>query len=197
MLLPFCCPDPPPFPFPPTVPLDRHFCRCLVPVDCHGSIDIPTLPTATATAPQTTCDASADTAEDTGAAADAADTVASCRGGGLCDLSAEPMLGLLGKNLTSLDLSRNHLTHLAGIERLSSSLQHLDVSRNLLTDLPSQLASLQHLVTLNLSRNRLRPRDFPGLVLLVHPSQPPSLVCLPLALAARPGLSHPYVACSV
>ena len=74
-----------------------------------------------------------------------------------CDLrSIAPELLLPHVALTSLDLSRNELTVLPGLELLQS-LRVLDISRNWFKDLPAQVAELVQLEELNAGRNFLRP----------------------------------------
>lgn len=71
--------------------------------------------------------------------------------------------------LTTLDLSRNELAELPGIEALQA-LTDLDISRNWFRDLPSQLVQLKSLTKLNAGRNFLRPNEdslrLPGLAAL-------------------------------
>jgi hypothetical protein len=58
--------------------------------------------------------------------------------------------------LTSIDLSYNEIMEVPGLSAMNN-LQHLNLERGWFNTIPNDIGSLEHLITLNVSRNFLRP----------------------------------------
>eukprot|EP00658_Telonema_sp_P-2_P023435 TRINITY_DN1938_c0_g1_i9.p1 TRINITY_DN1938_c0_g1~~TRINITY_DN1938_c0_g1_i9.p1 ORF type:complete len:567 (+),score=91.15 TRINITY_DN1938_c0_g1_i9:233-1933(+) len=109
--------------------------RAVVPMDCHGSMDPPSSPRTLPVG------------------------AVSLRNHGLREFSTGTIGDLIGlRNITMLDVSRNELWALPGLNQLQG-LRHLDISRNWFEALPEGLVALKQLVGVDASYNMLRANN--------------------------------------